>query len=248
MTWRVGRSLGRTLYDGQGRFLGIMETSKLAAQVVALVNGPGGTWRARVKDEPPSDERCEVCDRPEATPAQWAALDVLATPDAPAGIKTEEWCWGTNTVACERLAKDWRHEALEARDELELCDHLLAVQRSRMHPADVAWREAHGEGEHVYPDLGVLIEWLMAERDEAKLAVALAERTADQVEAAAAEAKRLVVRLERMEAVEKARVEASIGRASFARSMDDPLHPGGRCTCFGEGACDWCKRTEAKLP
>lgn len=117
-------------------------------------------------------DRCKVCDRPEATPAQWAALDVLATPDAPAGIKAEEWCWGTNTPTCERLAKDWRHEAIEARDELELCDHLLALQRSRMHPADVAWREAHGEGEHVYPDLGVLIEWLMAERDAGKRAEA----------------------------------------------------------------------------
>lgn len=25
--------------------------------------------------------------------------------------------------------------------------------------------------------------------------------------------------------------------------MPDPLHPTGRCTCFGEGRCEWCLKT-----
>ena len=29
--------------------------------------------------------------------------------------------------------------------------------------------------------------------------------------------------------------------------MDAVLHPNGRCTCYGEGTCDWCKRTEANI-
>jgi endonuclease III len=24
--------------------------------------------------------------------------------------------------------------------------------------------------------------------------------------------------------------------------IDDPLHPFGRCTCAGEGKCEWCQR------
>ena len=26
----------------------------------------------------------------------------------------------------------------------------------------------------------------------------------------------------------------------------DLLHPNGRCTCFGEGKCEWCVRTAEK--
>lgn len=27
---------------------------------------------------------------------------------------------------------------------------------------------------------------------------------------------------------------------------DAVLHPAGRCSCAGEGACDWCKMNEAR--
>jgi hypothetical protein len=36
--WRVGRKLGRTLYDGEV-FVGLMETRELAEQVVEAMNG-----------------------------------------------------------------------------------------------------------------------------------------------------------------------------------------------------------------
>jgi len=36
--WRVGRHLGRTIYDGD-RFEGILESPELAARVVELLNG-----------------------------------------------------------------------------------------------------------------------------------------------------------------------------------------------------------------
>lgn len=28
----------------------------------------------------------------------------------------------------------------------------------------------------------------------------------------------------------------------FASVQPDPLHPTGRCTCAGEGRCEWCRR------
>ena len=24
----------------------------------------------------------------------------------------------------------------------------------------------------------------------------------------------------------------------------DPMHPNGKCRCHGEGACEWCRKTE----
>jgi len=32
-------------------------------------------------------------------------------------------------------------------------------------------------------------------------------------------------------------------RLARAHAVDAELHAGGRCTCGGEGQCDWCKRT-----
>jgi hypothetical protein len=59
--WRVGRSLGRTVYDADDRLLGMLDTSDLAAVVVACVNAqPAG---ATVTLDP----RCSWCGRP-ATP------------------------------------------------------------------------------------------------------------------------------------------------------------------------------------
>ncbi len=49
MSWRVGRKLGRTLYDGE-RLVGMMDTAELAAQVVAAVNAQEDV-RRRVLEE-----------------------------------------------------------------------------------------------------------------------------------------------------------------------------------------------------
>lgn len=59
--WRVGRSLGRTVYDADDRLLGMLDTADLGAIVVACVNAqPQG---ATVTLDP----RCSWCGRP-ATP------------------------------------------------------------------------------------------------------------------------------------------------------------------------------------
>jgi hypothetical protein len=56
--WRVGRSLGRTVYDADDRLLGMLDTPDLAAVVVACVNAqPEG---ATVTLDP----RCSWCGRP----------------------------------------------------------------------------------------------------------------------------------------------------------------------------------------
>ena len=41
LPWRVGASVGRTIYDALGRLIGVMDTPALAAQVVAAVNAQG---------------------------------------------------------------------------------------------------------------------------------------------------------------------------------------------------------------
>ncbi len=45
LPWRVGRSVGRTIYDARGVLIGVMDTRELAAKVVEAVN------RAVVTDE-----------------------------------------------------------------------------------------------------------------------------------------------------------------------------------------------------
>jgi hypothetical protein len=37
--WRVGRKVGRTLYDANNILIGVMDTPALAKQVVEAVNG-----------------------------------------------------------------------------------------------------------------------------------------------------------------------------------------------------------------
>lgn len=41
LPWRVGNSLGRTLYDVEGEFVGLMDTPELAQLVVDAVNARG---------------------------------------------------------------------------------------------------------------------------------------------------------------------------------------------------------------
>jgi hypothetical protein len=36
--WRVGRQIGRTIYDKNDTLIGVMDTPELAARVVAAVN------------------------------------------------------------------------------------------------------------------------------------------------------------------------------------------------------------------
>lgn len=68
MTWRVGRKVGRTVYDGD-TLIGVMDTPELAARVVAAVNAP--------------------CDCEERSEAMWRLLVHVAdgpTPQAQAQL------------------------------------------------------------------------------------------------------------------------------------------------------------------
>ena len=51
MTWRVGRKVGRTLYDGD-TLIGVMDTPELAERVVEAVNvyeSPVNAWEALLR-------------------------------------------------------------------------------------------------------------------------------------------------------------------------------------------------------
>lgn len=53
---------------------------------------------------------------------------------------------------------------------------------------------------------------------------------------------------ERAANLERRLAEVTREREALKRAWDahrfgaDPLHPNGRCTCCGEGKCEWCKR------
>lgn len=52
--------------------------------------------------------------------------------------------------------------------EAELREHtrLFELQHKRMSEATMAWRAAHPGNDHVFPDLGVLLSWLLAQRKD----------------------------------------------------------------------------------
>ena len=81
-----------------------------------------------------------------------------------------------------------------ARHAAEL-QSLFDLQWTRSQEADEMWRKAHPENKHTIPDLGELLEWLMAEarqsqpRDE--IVRETAERCANRVEQIAALARRV---------------------------------------------------------
>jgi hypothetical protein len=55
LPWRVGRSVGRTIYDANGVLLGTLDTPELAAFAVAAVNG---TARPFVPGPPSNEYPC----------------------------------------------------------------------------------------------------------------------------------------------------------------------------------------------
>lgn len=48
LPWRVGRRVGRTLYDANGILIGMLDTAALALSVVLAVNAH---WSAKDPDE-----------------------------------------------------------------------------------------------------------------------------------------------------------------------------------------------------
>lgn len=54
-------------------------------------------------------------------------------------------------------------------EELDELNALFDLQRTRMNEATAAWREAHPGKELVSPDLGGLLEWLLAEIERLKV-------------------------------------------------------------------------------
>jgi hypothetical protein len=75
LPWRVGRSIGRTLYDADDEFVGLLDTRELATRVVAAVNrfgvttSPGAVpalpadycWHCGDGIEPEPAPHCEAC-------------------------------------------------------------------------------------------------------------------------------------------------------------------------------------------
>lgn len=70
-----------------------------------------------------------------------------------------------NLYAATALARTLgqREGYIAALSEVEEYERLFALQQTRMGKATKMWRKAHPGQENVSPDLGKLLEWLMAE-------------------------------------------------------------------------------------
>jgi hypothetical protein len=44
-----------------------------------------------------------------------------------------------------------------------------------------------------------------------------------------------------------ARCDCAYWDARWDAYLEETLHPTGRCSCWGEGWCDWCERSDAAL-
>jgi hypothetical protein len=67
-------------------------------------------------------------------------------------------------VRLDPIAKAIYDRAVELQAEILELDRLFEIQHRRTVEADQLWREAHPGNDHVIPDLGRLVEWLLAER------------------------------------------------------------------------------------
>lgn len=127
MTWRVGKKLGRTLYDGE-TLVGLMDTQELAASVVTAVNGA----------ELPS----EILDTAPVPPAK----------DAPESERKLYEAW--RAAAGEALkaqtraenAERWKSLAEIAERTVETKEHLLALAEKRLENVThecAEWKRRH---------------------------------------------------------------------------------------------------------
>ena len=88
----------------------------------------------------------------------------------------------------DRHGQDWALEnealillsALEAAEQecKEFCG-LVDLQHSRTLKAGKLWQDAHPDQNHAYPDLGVLIDWLLARAERAEAYAAKLEEAGD---------------------------------------------------------------------
>ena len=87
-------------------------------------------------------------------------------------LKKEAWIYWVDDPASRELSKNAELDVLWLISELEKCraenkelNRIFNFQLERMDEADKLWQEATGKHD-TSPDLGVLLEWLMAEIKE----------------------------------------------------------------------------------
>lgn len=94
-----------------------------------------------------------------------------------------------------------RVEFERQRIELEQLEFIFDVTQKRLGVATAAWRAAHPEREHVSPDLGALLDWLLAENDRLRAAAADFNRLRQEAQS---EARILRAEVERLRATNEA--------------------------------------------
>ena len=140
----------------------------------------------------------------------------------------------------EAMEEALRAEIAALREECDELNHLFDVQHTRMGLATTAWREAHPGNELVVlPDLGAVLEWLLAERDRLRATLAdvdTCDRDGEEVRRA------LTGEIDRLRAVladlEK-QCDCCHGRGVYSTD----------CSLCGDSTCDhYCDSKELPCP
>jgi hypothetical protein len=72
--------------------------------------------------------------------------------------------WRVRYEQLDRETARLREERNAARAEAAKLQSLIDLQQTRMDAANTLWQDAHPEKEHLCPDLGDLLAWLIEER------------------------------------------------------------------------------------
>jgi Lar family restriction alleviation protein len=103
---------------------------------------------------------CPFCGSKELTPLHddWVVGQEFAIRCVGCG------CLGPRALTRPEAMKRWNRpsdELAKLREEVAGYERLIQLQRKRMGEATKLWRQATGEHEGVWPDLGDLLEWLI---------------------------------------------------------------------------------------
>lgn len=115
-----------------------------------------------------TNERCPVCDRPEATADQWARVERDENIPAAEGVAV---CWGEGEPQCVTASVDWRARALAAEAERDEANAARDTLRERVAEEIGLRLDGHGDD-----DLAAEAGEVRRERDEARRLLAAAAR------------------------------------------------------------------------
>ncbi len=179
-------------------------------------------------------DRCERCGRPETTEVDYAHAAECIDANCEYGA---DLCWGNCTPADEiaylraKLA-DTNATIAELTSRIrDVADNLLGLQEVA-NPIELLDRI----------ETQVSEERVEANATIARLRGALADAANSLLALSNAGGRHDLGLADMIDVRGYAHSRAAVARRALATdTTNDPLHPTGRCTCGGEGRCEWCR-------